>query len=427
MLAPGTTLTACRGKVSLDCWFNMEYRPERHSDVEWAEEIAAAFSRSTRNAMAESSSVGLLLSGGLDSRMVVAAAERPIRCFHFNDWRNRECRSAERIAAKRGFPFRYIERPDAHYVRLFDAAVDVSDGLYGFVHAHPLGLIPTDEADVVMHGFAPELFFRGTNLPRIGRTGHEIVDPDLTADTVAAKIVTSLKYSLASRRPHQWFTPKLRDGFAGTVRRSADELLSEARQASTSPYDWFTWADTRYHVKYPSFLFERCLRPFHIERSVTLQNHVVDLHLRLPVEARSNSRIWNLAVRRLNSAVARVPDANTGQSPVLPRLANATLALPSRLARRVKKPHPPDPPWRSQRSWPNFSLQISHDPRLRNLIAGAIRNDEALDPDIFDRSRIDAALAEHVEGRANHQESLLLLATIGEWHRRYGPPGHNLP
>lgn len=70
---------------------------------------------------------------------------------------------------------------------------------------------------------------------------------------------------------------------------------------------------------------------------------------------------------------------------------------------------------------------LREDTLLRDLFEGVIRDNEALDPDIFDLGRVNTALTEHVAGHANHWESLALMATFGEWHRRYGPPGRNLP
>lgn len=428
MLAPGTTLTAHSGRVSLHCWFRMEYRPEHRSKHEWADELAAAFSTSTQNSMAGAPRVGLFISGGLDSRMVVAAADRPIHGFHYGS-RGRDYELAQRVFAVRGFPFHYIQWPDDHQVHLFSHAVDIGDGLYRFTHAKALGLVAHEETDVMLHGFAPELFFRGTNLPHVRRAAlgmrlWSVLDPDVNASNVAEKIVAGLKYSLASREPQKWFQSGLQRDFAATVREPAEELVTEARGASDDPYDWFIWADTRFHVKYPSFLFATSLRPFHVERSVTLQNHILDLHLRMPVRARADSRIWNLALERLNRDVARVKDANTGRSPFFPRPALLVLKGANQLALRVKIPTAAESPLAP---WTQSTVPLREDALLHGLIEGIIRDNEALDPDIFDLGRVNAAMTEHMAGHANHGDSLALMATFGEWHRRYGPPGRNLP
>jgi asparagine synthase (glutamine-hydrolysing) len=439
MLAPGTLLRASSTGDTQQSWFVPEYRPETRSLPEWADALADGFRRSTARCLQRSRSAGVLLSGGLDSRMVVAASDRPLVCLHFNDAPNREFETARRVAGARGFEFRFLQRPPDHYAASHERGVDISDGLYGYHHSHHIGLVPPDSVDVVLHGYVPELFFRGTNLPKLDRTilgrrfwtadleSLQVLDRTINRDNVAAHLQRRLKYSLHAKGLHRFFRERWARDFDAQMLESANELVREARDRSAEPLDWFIWPDTRYHCKYPSWLFELAVRPYHAERSVVLHNHIVDLHLRMPVEMRADSRVWKQAVRRLNPAVAAVPDANTGRAlfPTPGQLAREAAVRVGRrfgLAAPLSEPAH-ERPWHTDGSWPAFGPMLTHEPQLNALLMRTIDDPEAIDPEIFDVPRIRAAVDEHLRGLHDHRHFLMLLLGFGGWHRKYGPPG----
>lgn len=431
MMRPGTALRVSRGQIDETRWFAMEYRPEERSEDEWAEELSDTFRESVAKTVKDARRIGLLLSGGLDSRMIVAATPRPIECFHFNDTKNQEYEKAAEIAALRSYPVTYLQRDPDHYASIFSDAVDIGDSLYAFVHGHPIGLIPTDTVDVMLHGHAPELYFRGPNLPRqrqeiFGKHVRTVVTP-LAREDVANQMMRRLAYSQFQKRPGRFFVTEIAKDLDERMLASAEELVRDAQKSSDDPYDWFIWPDTFFQCRYPSFLFELAIRAYAPERSAVFHNPVLDLHQRMPVSMRSSSRIWLRALRRIGPDIAAVSDANTGYSPFA-SWRRVFVGNAVRKAKRVasRKPQPVRAPGHTALSWPNFRELIIHNSALRDLIEDVIHDPEALDPGIFDLEQIDAAFNEHLNGVANHDLSLFLLTTFGEWHRRYGPPGRAL-
>ena len=78
-------LVAERGRVSIRRYWSLPEEPSRRSGQEWREELRATVAEAVRLHMRSDVPVGALLSGGIDSSLVVAhaaaAAEGPLRTF----------------------------------------------------------------------------------------------------------------------------------------------------------------------------------------------------------------------------------------------------------------------------------------------------------------------------------------------------------
>jgi hypothetical protein len=58
--------------------------------------------------------------------------------------------------------------------------------------------------------------------------------------------------------------------------------------------------------------------------------------------------------------------------------------------------------------------------QLRQLVQATLKDLLALPPHIFDLAKVEAMLAEHMAGHANHRNILFVLLTFGRWHKKYG-------
>ena len=93
-------------------------------------------------AIGDASEVGVLLSGGEDSRAVMGALPPHVTAhgFTYADWRSREVRIAQRVATAYGATHEVgLRRPD-HYARGFDATAALLGSHHSFIDVHGLGL-----------------------------------------------------------------------------------------------------------------------------------------------------------------------------------------------------------------------------------------------------------------------------------------------
>jgi asparagine synthase (glutamine-hydrolysing) len=135
------------------------------------EGLANAFSKAVAGRTRGNHRLGILLSGGVDSRSVLAADHegRISVAFTLGDFENQELQIARKIAATKGCRHVFLHRNLDHYARLVDEAVSIGDGLYRFDHAHYLGFFEQirKEVDILFNGLFLDNFFNGDRLPRV--------------------------------------------------------------------------------------------------------------------------------------------------------------------------------------------------------------------------------------------------------------------
>ena len=146
-LAPGHLLVAERGTVRTECYWHLTSRPqEPRDDAEWLEAIREGVRTSVRKRLISDVPLGALLSGGIDSSIVVAImaeeSAEPVRTFSvgFEDRRYDERQYARLVAERYGtIHEELLLDPDA--AALLPRLVEAYDEPFGDTSALPTFLI----------------------------------------------------------------------------------------------------------------------------------------------------------------------------------------------------------------------------------------------------------------------------------------------
>jgi hypothetical protein len=322
-LPPGSASSFAFNESGIEQACTVLWQPHEHDDpfapADLSEELEAAMRVAAREITSNVDSVALTLSGGRDSRAVLAALpvdKRSGAITYLSRW-NREAEVARRVADSLGIAHYTAMRGADFYERLMERTVALQ-GSEQRGQAH--GLCITDSGlhekfDLIIGGQFADTYLKDHFMP-----------PWLRASATGSGRFGSLRRMLARARrswsgqgtatltwlQHYKLLGALQRRLAEAVRARHDHRLREVeRVRPVSAAEWIAiWPSSRRfaaasHVQGNSRLFT----------ADTLYTHrrIVDIAVRVPLKARVNGELANRTFQRLyGSVLGALEDANTG-------------------------------------------------------------------------------------------------------------------
>jgi asparagine synthase (glutamine-hydrolysing) len=354
---------------------------------------------------------GVLLSGGSDSRLVLAALGENATAFHMNDWLNREARTAARAAEVVGAQFQLLKRgPDHQQMALKrNAPLSNFDGWFSQGRTIPFAETLTDGVDALLSGMYADTLFgaHGISTPvlSLGSLGtfHPPVEDrietiDEFVDQLAVELPAYLDDSVSMR---EILDANVRyDGdridHHGITYNSIRELVlcGEYYPLSNDTEQIFTRSATQ-------------LLPY---RSPFLDDRLIDLHLRMPIKYRLRRNVVHRALGRLAPNLAKLPHGESRVPLDYPYpaylLAENAVAFWKRHLRfgRAPEPHFTDGPW----------TDIEEFLRSSDIVQKTVAdNEELFDQFSFlDRDGVDVCYRDHLAGSNNALELYTLMTLL---------------
>jgi asparagine synthase (glutamine-hydrolysing) len=356
---PGTVLAfdLASGEQSRRRYFSLEFSgDDRTSEQDLAAELAHALKASVRRrTLARLGKPVIALSGGLDSRLLLASVADPTRALAFTcyDQPNRELQVAARLASAIGVPFLPLQRSPDYYAENAELGVRVSGGMGTFANNHFLGVLrrlQTEGMGVMLTGCYCDYLFKGLPLNRRTHwlTGRERLAP------------FSYQFYFSRRFPS---TP-----LAHQVRQRWDARFPDALRAQDSDAKVFDLEVRRtFPLCYEGDNQQRVVPQRLVHWALPASDRqVLDVYRRIPSRMKLNRSLFSRTARILlaDSPALRVPDANTGAPLNASPLRHALSANWLRLKRRIANRRPA---LRSDGSWPNWQYYLAHSPKLAEL------------------------------------------------------------
>jgi asparagine synthase (glutamine-hydrolysing) len=426
-LAPATVVRVGDSEQESARYWTATYGNQDQPESAYAEALAGALKVAVIRKTRGKHRLGLLLSGGIDSRTVLACADRPLVAFTLAEFENREVKIARRVAGLCGCEHIFLKRTFDHYPNLVEEAVAIGDGMHRFDHALVLGLIPEirSRCDVLLDALNFDSALEGSHLVHVRRA--LLGRPYHTSKLANVSTVASLDIWAKTRayRGGMAGIPLFRPQYA---RPLGDALLASlitvANQAvADDAQDRIEYALVGSLSSKGSQLMPLAVRAHMGQRSVIADNDLWSVALSIPPSLRAKARVLRKALKRISPELAAIPNANTGFRADL-AVGLEWFLVSSRIALRDlgawPRPKVPHPAF-THRSWPYWSGLIRHNDKLRTMIETTIRDPECLNPDLFDREAAIAILERHMQRREDHGRWLFQLLTFGWWHKRYGP------
>lgn len=326
-LAPGRVHVVTRREseelaITDACWWPFPEEVHSGLDVrETAENLGEAFIAAVSE-RCEAAPVGVTLSGGLDSRLVMAAVPQSMPCIGltFCDAINREARIARRVARCYGREwvplFRdkdYVARTALETIRFIGCEGD-------WVNAHGVG-------------FAEDIGQRGLRTVLTGLLMNNNVKGYYAADVRRVARGGGLLPALHEMVPYD-YVGELRPCPTG---RFADGLLEVARMRRRAFLEGHPglrresvaeWLDGYPFSQAPdntAWMAERRLMPV---RLPAMDRRLLEIACRIPMRAKAGGQLFMKMAPKVLGMGARIPDANDGVRPGsghVSRLAQRTI------------------------------------------------------------------------------------------------------
>lgn len=426
MLAPASILTLRKdtGGVSLEQYWSPDFEKRSGSTRDVASDLAAAVRDSIKVKSVGFDNVSLLLSGGMDSRVVLGGfdPESMPNAITVGANLNNEVLVAQELAGISGSSHFIAERSPTHYADILDVASTAGGSMYSYQHGHFFGLKLPVSTDLLLHGHGFDYMFQGMYLP--SRRGSFLGRPTRSYDLVAPQNIVD-EYLKAAKYQLKGIDASalLREGedppAVESVRSSISSIVSEIEGKSVEPYDvwdYLTFGWPGRHYTYLNLLSAESLSQ---QQTVAWDNTIYDLFHSTTAAIRFGTDLLAETIKVLRPELLQVRNANTNMSPELSGKALTVAGWRRGLMRRLglggdstRDPSPGD------RSWPDIGDQFRSLDSLRGRI-GMLGSSEALDDlELFDMSTISGLVNEFESGSTKPSAGLATLLTIDQFLRR---------
>lgn len=396
--------------------FKKEYRPAGETSRMLAELVSNSISQHT----SDGKRYGLLLSGGLDSRLVLAGLKKSVECVTISSYKNNEYFVAKELADAKGYHHNFIKRPSSHYGDILEEALSLGGAMNMYAHAHFLGLDKQlkTKADVFLHGHGFDYMFQGKYLPY---TSFEAFNKKtymktlMNIDDIKNKFISKISYRLKSIDPLSLVINK--EKIREYLYSSINEVLEEAKDCCNNEYDLWEYLIMHNLSRHYTFLNISSIRTIAEERTIAFDNQLFDFYLSLPIESRLNKNIFANAIRLLNERLYKIRNANTNfniydSDFVLTAKLSANKIL-SKFGIKVMLP-----PGQKERSWPARRDIISENSKIKEATKNLANSSVLEELSFLDMDKVKFFVEGHLDGKRDYSDLILTLITIDTFMKK---------
>ncbi|MEQ8603717.1 MAG: asparagine synthase-related protein [Marivibrio sp.] len=432
-LPAATIFTADRDGTREERYWSLEWGRAFQSEREAAEALETALRRAVaRETSCGASTPGLLLSGGLDSRLILAASEPGrLACFTTASYsENPELGIARTLGEGRGKYFKPLVVEPSATLDLLDQTTLDSNGLYPASTQISAFMPAVGEAcDVALTGHGLDYTFRGYYMPArfLEIAGSKTRLPALRGvppHPTGADVLQNLRQGPPQETIDRIVLEKKAAFWWEGQAERLDSVLAPWLNSSEplNAWDAFILHSLSKHYAFTGMMAVRAACNL---RLTTYDHDVFNVYLGMPPAWRVRAGVALDAMARLSPDLARLPNANTGARSDLGPWKEVAFLLGRAALRRagfVAQPRPPSA-MHSAGSWQNADALYREDPAHREHFIAIRDRLDALTFGLLCPTALRTVIDEHLEGRRSHSKLLRFLMTHDSWVRQMGIAG----
>ena len=416
LLPPASILTCHKEKLSIEQYWEFIHLEGSLSESYYVEELVERFRKAVRIRVQDGHRKGLLLSGGLDSRSVLAGADGKLDTFSFGDEGSGEARIARAVANALGASNEFFQMKQDHIARYAERAVYLTDGMLDIVHFHAMSLLESIRGRV-------DIIFDGLSLDRLlgaklfgSRMTHPS-DHELAAMIFRKKMNSVFTDHAASQLFAREYYQRIEHAPFQSLLREVNKTR-DSNPANRSDHFLLRNRERRLISMQPSFY-----RTMLEHRAPTYDNDLVDLILSIPPRLRSNHGIHGKFLKKLHPAAARVPYNKTGVGADAPYIISRLGYLvyggkivSKRLLRRYTRGLISVP---IKSTYPDYDEWMRQDSTFSGFAEEILLDERTLRRGYFNRDFVRRLIDDHMGYRRDHVMRICALITFELWHRQF--------
>lgn len=314
-LSPSSVMTVDleTGTVESERYWRPEYDPLDRPFSYFVDQFVEAFEAVLNDRLDPEQTYGLLLSGGSDSRAILAGVDSDIdlRTYHVAGWMSREARTAEKVALAADREFQLLSRDFGSHERMLETTPRMMNfqGRFNEAHISEFADQLQDEVDVLISGHGADTLFRDHAFPlpqvELGSLGKfespTVEETESIEEFITRREKRAPEYLESSSSLTDILRRNITTGSGvthhGVPYRSVDELV---------------FFDDFYPFSNKSDFFYPALNGMMPHWSPFFDNRLIDIALRLPVEYRTRRNLIDATTIALDDTLGTIPHAGTG-------------------------------------------------------------------------------------------------------------------
>jgi asparagine synthase (glutamine-hydrolysing) len=418
-LRPASLLTFQEGQLRIRTYWTMRYDEHYRpiSEEAYLEELLHYLRQAARRQAAGNEPAKLLLSGGLDSRILLGLltenglSER-LSAYTFGIPGCNDGRFAREIAGRSSVKHQFFELKPDYLIDKAEKAIRLTDGMQNCVHMHALATLDegANEAQIFYKGFLGDAMM-GYSVSRQFWSNYDLDShSQIQYQTHLAQGLILFDHSERQKLFTQQFqaqvTPDVSDEYQAAILESGTELMADQRN----------YFDLRQRVPRMTIHGVELVRSRGIVRLPFCDNDLLDFSLTLPPGLRFERYLIKQAIIQAFPKLAKVPYTGTGY-PIMPCLRDTFMRLNSQVRWRLRDAGlgwvPP-----AEQSRPYADYHTWFRTTLRSWVEDILLDRRTLERGYFDPAYIRNLVAGHMAG-SNHATRLGALISLELWHRQF--------
>ncbi|KAF5437635.1 asparagine synthase (glutamine-hydrolyzing) [Candidatus Methanophagaceae archaeon] len=415
VLPPASILTYDRGIISIKQYWDFNYEPDySKTEDEFVDELVETFKKAVAIRMKDNYRYGVALSGGLDSRSVVAAIEKDKRkdvfAFTFGPLDCNEVKIAKNVADIAGMKHKIIEITPELIIDNAENEILYSDGMdyIGVSFIPPVCRVVKDNnnIDVVFDGFAFDLTLGGSYLT------DEIVNTKNKDELL--KILYAKQRFFSEIELNKLFIVDYYNKIRHYPLNSFEKEFKVVKE--THPGNCCDYLFLQNHVRRWT-IGGQILERFCIEDSVpTYDNNLIDVILKIPPELRLNHCIYRKFLKKLSPELASfIYDKNMirADAPLILWKAGAIYQrIGNKLKRQIWKLSKGKIFIPGKRTYVEFNDWLRTNENWKIFFKDLLLDKNAMSKTYFNQDYIKTLIREHEKGKKNNAQKILYLASF---------------